>query len=695
MRVGSVMCTFLLLFCLFFVSIPLVGHAQEPSASNVIVLPEMTITATREEQDNFEVPRAVTIVSQDEIDRQTPAVLPDLLRGQTGVFVQETTPGQGSPILRGLTGSSILMLVDGMRLNTALFRPAPNQYLALVDPYNVDRLEVVRGTGSALYGSDAMGGVVNIITPVPDFDTHEWQFHGRAVGRFASADKASVTRLSLTGGKQGVGFSTGFTYQNRDDLQDGGGTGVQRPSDFDAYAANGTLFLEHGAHDVLLNMQYLRQPKTPRYDELVAGFGQTQPSAARFFFEPNDRLFIHARYRVQQPFTLIDRFEFHLAFQEINDDRRTQDFDSPLEQRERNRSRMIGLTAQFTSHWQDWLFLTYGAEVYLDSITSRRRGRDQETNERLVLQSRFADGATLDSFAGYLQSEILLHPKLTAVLGGRVSYFDIDLPRADRAGGVSLGIDDLTGQVGVIYHLTSTVNLVANIGRGFRVPNVFDLSTLGPRPGNRFNIPNPNLRPEKVLTIDTGLKWSASLFRGEIFGFYSDFEDKIEALPTGAVTPEDRFIVQNRNLNSVTLWGIEAAGRFYAHEDWEVFASFTYTWAEEKFPNGDTAPASRIPPFNGRVGTLYALAHNLELEAFCRFAAAQNRLSERDERDSRINPKGTPGWLTTNLRLNWEMNAHISALVAVENLFDKSYREHGSGINASGINTIVALEAKF
>ena len=692
---------FLLVLCLLQLSVPQTSGAQDlsaaatPNDTTIVIFPEMTVTATRREQTSFEVPRAVTVVQQSELARQTPTVLPDLLRGTAGVFVQETTPGQGTPIIRGLTGSSVLMLVDGMRLNTAFFRPAPNQYFALVDAYNVERLEVVRGAGSTLYGSDALGGVVHIITPVPDYDGQEWQFSGRALGRFASADMAGMTRLSLTGGKQGVGFSAGLTYQNRDDRQDGGDDHVQRPSDFDSYAANGTLFAEHSGHDILLNVQYLRQPKTPRYDELVAGFGQTHPSAARFFFEPNDRVFIHGRYRVQQPLTLIDRLEFHTAFQEINDDRRTQDFGSPLEQRERNRSRMVGVTTQLTSHWRDRLLLTYGAEVYLDSITSRRRGRNRETGERLVLQSRFANGATLNSFAGYVQTTIRLHPKLTAVLGGRLSYFDIDLPQADREIGVSLGIDDLTGQAGLTYRLTPSVNLVANIGRGFRVPNVFDLSTLGPRPGNRFNIPNANLKPEKVLSVDAGLKWSFPRLRGEVFGFYSDFEDKIEAVPTGVVTSESRFVVQSRNLNSVTLFGVEASGHFFARDGWELFASFTYTWAEEQFPNGETAPASRLPPANGRVGTLYALAPNLELEAFLRFSADQNRLSARDERDSRINPNGTAGWLTTNLRLNWEVNEHVSALLAVENLFDKSYREHGSGINAPGLNAIVALEARF
>ncbi len=115
----------------------------------------MTVTASREERASFDVPRAVTVIGRDARERHMPTVLPDLLRGQAGVFVQQTTPGQAAPVIRGLLGSATLMLVDGMRLNTAFFRSAPNQYFALVDPFMIDQIEVVRGAGSTLYGSDA------------------------------------------------------------------------------------------------------------------------------------------------------------------------------------------------------------------------------------------------------------------------------------------------------------------------------------------------------------------------------------------------------------------------------------------------------------------------------------------------------------------------------------------------------------
>lgn len=682
--------------------------AQEKEG--LIHLQEVTVTATREERKSFDVPNAVTIVDREDVDRQAPRVLPDLLRGETGVFVQQTTPGQSAPIIRGLIGSSILMLVDGMRLNTAFFRSAPNQYFALVDPYNVDRLEVVRGAGSTLYGSDAMGGVLNVITPIPRFTTDQWQLHGRALGQFSSADTSWVNRLSLQGGRSGIAMSGGFTYQDHNDIRGGGDTGTQRPSGYEVYAGNGTLFLERGNQDLLFSFQYLQQPKTSRFDELVAGFGQPQPSSAVFFFEPNDRLFLHGRYRLRNPLPFVDGLEFHVAFQEINDDRRTRGFTSTREDQERNSDSLIGLTLQLTSQWRDWMTFTYGGEIYLDEVSSSRVGTNINTGAPSILQGRFADGSTFNSFGVYVQDEIRLHPRLTAILGARFSHFDVDIPKADRGEGAEahLSTSDLTGSLGLVYRLAPTVNLVTNFGRGFRVPNVFDLSTLGPRPGNRFNIPNPNLKPEEVFTVDAGVKVKLPRFAGEVFGFYSDFRDKIEdaltgecfrdgagIVPPAQCQPTDRRVVQSQNLNTVTLYGVEIGGRLQMLDNLEAYGTLNYTWAEEEFRDGRTLPADRIPPLNGQVGLLYRPMPRLWVEPFIRFATRQDRLSDRDLIDPRINPNGTPGWVTANLRLGWDLHENLRARLAVENLFDKAYREHGSGINAPGINAIVSLEARF
>jgi hemoglobin/transferrin/lactoferrin receptor protein len=670
------------------------SHNQQRT-EDVLMLEEITVTATRQRRSGIEVPQDITIVSREEVDRQVAAVLPDYLRGKEGVYIQQTTPGQASPTVRGLMGSEILVLVDGMRLNNALFRPAPNQYLALVDPNIVDHLEVVHGPGSTLYGSDAMGGVINVLTRTPHFTSTEWQTHGRLLGQYGSADTSGATRMAIEGGKQGIGLSAGLSYRNAGNLRGGGDIGVQSPSAWSYFAADGALSVEGNNQDLLLTFQYLQQPKTPRYDELVAGFGQSEPSSAVFFFEPNDRLFAHGRYRRFRPLPYVDRLDLNIALQEINDDRRTREFGSTEEFRERNHSRLLNGTFQLTSEWPDWMTLTYGGEFYLDYVTSSRSAQDSATGVSSVAQSRFANGSTFNSYALYVQSEMRILPRLTLVGGARVNYFDESIPAADRGVGVDLQFLPITGNIGVVYKLTEEVNLVSNLSRGFRIPNVFDLSTLGPRPGNRFNLPSSNLGPEQIYSVDSGIKMSTSRFAGEVFGFYSILPDKISAQPTGAFTPEGREIVQSANSDRVVIWGVEAGGTIRINPKWQAQSSLSFTCGEETLANRQKTPAERIPPFNGRVSVVYRPSDRVWFEPFVRFAGRQDRLNDRDRSDPRIDPNGTPGWMTLNFRSGWEISRNFLARVAVENILNKAYREHGSGIDAPGINVIASLEALF
>ncbi len=656
---------------------------------------EMTITATRDERAAFEVPAAVTVFDRDQLDAKAARITPDLFRGVPGLFLQQTTPGQGIPIVRGLIGSSVLTLVDGMRLNNAIYRPAPNQYLALVDPYDVDRIEVVRGTGSALYGSDAMGGVLNVLTPTPRFEGDTWQARGRVLGQFGSADLSRIGHAALETGRQGVGLRVGGTFQRFDDLR--GGDGLQEPTAYDAYSGNGKLFFARGGQELSLSGQYARQPRTPRYDELVPDFrhGATDPASQTFNFEPNDRIFSHAHYRSEAPIRWIEYAELDFAFQEINDDRRTSDFGSPIEKRERNRDRSYILDAEAASSIGDWSTWTYGFESTLDRVASSARDTDGATGESLPARGRFADGSKLDSYAIFLQGEVEPHPRWTVITGGRGSWYEIDIASADRGIGEERSLSDGTWNFGLVYHLLPEVNLVGNVGRGYRVPNIFDLSTLGNRPGNRFNIPSPGLGPESVLGADVGVKMRTSLASAELFAFRSEVEDKIRDLPTGELTPDGRQIVFAANLDRVLLYGVEAGARIFPIDELEIAASLTYTYGEEELPDGSEVPADLVPPLSGQVGLLAHVLPSVTIDAFVRFAGQQARLSDEDAQDPRINPDGTPEWLTLNAGIEWRLHQAVTARVRVENILDRTYREHGSGIDAPGVNAIAALDVRF
>jgi outer membrane receptor protein involved in Fe transport len=432
----------------------------------------------------------------------------------------------------------------------------------------------------------------------------------------------------------------------------------------------------------MLSWQRVNQPETPRTDELVPGFGQVDPASEVFEFRPNRREFYHARLRYSPHWRYLDKIEAHVGRQDVTDNRRTRDFGSTETVDEENESELRGLTLELGSPLTEGLYLTGGLEAYLDDVSSSRRRFDAETGDSAPAPGRFPDGSSMDSVAGYLYGEWEAHPALTLGGGLRYSRFEIDLP---QAGGPDLHLDpdDVSGDAHLSWAVRDGLRLVANVGRGFRPPNIFDLGTLGPRPGNRFNVGNEDLDPETVWSYDLGLKIATGRWRGELFGFYADYDDKITSVATGEITDEGRIVVRSENLNRVELYGIEAGARYAVDERLELYGLLNWTRGEEH-GGGATEPADRVPPLNGRLGAVIEPDERLRLDAYLLFADDQDRLSERDEEDPRIDPDGTSGWVTLNLTGAWSPRPGLSLGIRFENVLDRRYREHGSGLDARG-----------
>jgi len=657
----------------------------------------IVVTATRTQESVLDVAEAVSVVGAEEINRMAPELLAEMLRGVPGAFFQQTTPGQGIPIIRGLKGSQVLHLVDGMRLNNAFFRNAPNQYLGLVDAYATEQTEVIRGSVPSLYGADAMGGVLQILTAEPDFDTDQWSVGGRLYGSYNSVDSSLVGRAEAATGRNGNVLSAGITYQNHGDRKTGNGETVV-PSGYRVKAADAKWRYDlNDRSELMLSAQYLEQPSTPRVDELVPGYGQDHPSSEQYEFTPNRREFLHARYRLDGLSRWFSHFEAHLARQVITDDRLTQDWGSAEITLESNESRLDGLTLQFNSPWGPGggpdRELVWGLEYYADKVSSSRFRMDEDTGESRPVRGRFPDDSTMDSAAVYASNRWQWE-RFTLNAGMRYSWFEISLPASVEVEAVKLEPSDLTGDVHLNYEVSPGIHLVSNIGRGFRPPNIFDLGTLGSRPGNRFNVPNPDLKPESVWNYDLGIKGSTARWQFEVFGWYSDYQDKISSRFTGEFTPEGRLVVRSDNLNEVTLYGIESGLRFIAADELELYAVVNYTHGKES-DDDVTVPADRIPPLNGRFGLVYQANDKLRFEPYVDFASRQDRLSPRDESDPRINPFGTAGWSTINLLASWQATPDLELGLRLQNLGDKDYREHGSGIDAPGRNLGVWLNFLF
>ena len=292
------------------------------AAANETQIDEVVVTATRRAIRSEQVSSSLTVLSREDVEGHK--LVTDALPSNAGVCLQQTTPGQGATIIRGLKGSSILHLVDGMRLNNAIFRSAPTQYFSLVPVSAIERIEILRGTPTSLYGNDAVGGVVQLVTRTPSFESSETQLRGEAYASFDTAELGKTMRATVDIGNAALASSFSAEYLQTGDRRVGGGERIG-PSGYDSKAAR--LVLAATPTDDrtwVFDVQYLEQPETPRIDELVPGFGQTEPSSSEFLFAPNRRVFAHGKYVVKEGWGGLD-WSTDIAWQRIDDDRVSRD----------------------------------------------------------------------------------------------------------------------------------------------------------------------------------------------------------------------------------------------------------------------------------------------------------------------------------------------------------------------------------
>lgn len=556
----------------------------------------VTVTPARGlPQEVFHVPQSPVVVTQEELSRHYANILPQALRDVAGVHIQQTTSGQGSPFVRGLTGQQVLHLINGVRFNNSTFRPGANQYTALIDQDFADRIEVVHGPGSTQYGSDSLGGTINVLTH-PAQGADSFGLHGHVNTYFASADLSGGLSTTLTGSSDNWGFLFSATGRRTQDLRTGGGLdshsvvtrllGISseflgdrlQDTGYGQYNANAKLQYKASDADVL-SFEYLRgtQLGLRRYDQLDGGIGNLLNS-----FDPQVLDFFTARYdRLGAgPFDSISAI---FSYNGQRDDRRSQSINNAQGLRSRisdefNLTRAFGYQAQATTRIKRSHALTFGAEFYDERITSRKQDFSFSnatlgfTNVADV-RARFPNGSTYRTLGVFAQDIATLVPqRLTAHLGIRYSRFNYNQTSAgnplDATGrptvpNVEESFDDVTFNTGVTFTINRHFNLSGNVSRGFRAPNVNDFAATGlsglgfevsPDEGVRLNgstgaldsarrltdiRPLQPIRAEQLYSYEGALRFLSSRFSGSVAVFDSEISNLIERrtllLPSGAV----------------------------------------------------------------------------------------------------------------------------------------------------------------
>jgi len=664
------------------------------------------ITASRADQTITQIALPFNYVPRMDIIARNAKTSAEVLREETGLFIQKTNHGGGSAIIRGLSSNRILLLIDGVRLNNAAYRLGNHQYLTTVDNNSLERIEVLRGPASALYGSDALGGTVNLLTTKPFFSENSDFFSINGFTRIASADHEKTIHSDFIFSSQKFFFQSSISFKDFSDLRRGANSShpelelstkglYQSPTGFSGWDFHSKLAYSLSKEQIIaLVLQHSAQEDVPRYDKYENNHYY------KWLYTPQNRNLAYLYYENSSFLPYMNNLKITLSMQHQEEGRQIQKSMIQNLKKEQDNVNSYGLSVQTASHFANHQ-INAGLDFYHDFVNSSRRIFN--TNEVFLYKDRFArfpDASTYNRFGLYLQDEIELTNKITLRAGGRYSYqkakftIPVDSSSGILKGNYMPSFQSFVGNLGVSFKIDEGLSINGNISQGFRAPNLSDFAKLGSSKGSVYEVPNPALAPEKIINFEFGLKYTKQKFRARLNIFYSILNDLIESAPTTyADKPEISIdsvtykIKSKQNIGNGFISGGEISALIKFTESISLNSNLTYIYGQNQ---SSAEPIGGIPPLFGMVGLLKNFQKS-RIEGYMRFALAQKRLSDDDRDDPRIPSNGTPGWFTMNLRGKYEVNSWFSVQAAIENILDLNYREHGSGINGAGRNFILSL----
>jgi len=645
-------------------------------------LDEVVITAQRSKQKELFVPYSVQSVNQQYLKNFNPRTTPEALSGINGVFVQKTNHGGGSPFIRGLTGNQTLILVDGIRVNNSTFRYGPNQYLNTIDAYTINRIEVAKGTGSVQYGSDALGGVIHVITKDPALSADESSLHGSLIGKYMTGNMEKTARGDLSYTSRDFGFAAGAAYRDFGDLIGGDSTGIQSLSGYKEWSfdTKAKMALRKNMQ-LTLAYQFLEQFNVPVYHKLkLENFALNE-------FDPQKRSLAYARLNVQATKEWIKEIEIIGSWQKTREGRNSRKNGSNTLRKENDGINTVGFTIDALSQFNEIWTANSGIELYHDKVSSGRQDINIQSGSVTDLRGLYPDNSKYGNYSLYTLHHFNLK-RWYIDAGLRYNKFDI-LISDTTLGNVKTKPQALVGNLGVMYSIHQHHNFYITFSNGYRAPNVDDMGTLG-IVDFRYEIPSVDLRPEKSQHAEAGYKFKTKRLSGTVAAYYMRLNNLITRIKVDGSTVNGYQVYKKENVEEAYIKGLESELKCQLSNEFNFIGSIAYSYGQN-VTTGE--PLRRIPPLNGRLLTTWNRRRMFAAVEWM-FASKQDRVSQGDKDDNRIPKGGTPGWNLLNVYA-WYQLPLIRLNLGVQNIFNEDYRTHGSGINGYGRSAWLQLTFNF
>ncbi len=710
-----------------------------PLNEKLINLDEIIVSASRWEAKSNEVPNKIEQIKRKEIIYTSPATTADLLASGNQVYVQKSQLGGGSPMIRGFAANKILLVVDGVRMNNAIYRSGNLQNVLQTDVNSIDNTETIFGPGTNIYGSDALGGVIDIHTLLPKFTYGTKMIgSGYALARVSTADFERTLSANFNIANNKWALMTNISYAKFDDLKmgsmhnaynlrneyveviDGNDSIVKnnnpRVQKFSGYdQINFIAKVRHKFSDNVIWDYSLYLSKTssvPRYDRLLQ-YKNDELKYATWNYDPQQWLMNRLSILMKDNASYYDNAKFTLAYQNVKEGRVDRKYNNDWLRKRNERVDIFSLNADFDKVISNGSFLYYGVELVYNNVASTGVEENIVTNDVQNISSRYPDGGTnfFQSGAYVTYKKNLKNIPVTLMAGTRFSYVSLVSKFIDTTyyhmpySKIEINNGAVTGSLGMVYH-PNNWQFSLNISSGFRAPNLDDVAKIfDSEPGNVV-VPNQNLKPEYLYNIDMGItKNFSTIAKIEFSTFYSYLVDamvrrdfNINGYDSIMYDGELSKVQAVVNAGSATIYGANIIFNI------KIFKQLVFNTVLTKIVGYDDKgdPLRHAPPLYGGSDITYENNRFKMTVGINYNAEVSNNMLATSEKDKAFlyatNANGqpySPGWWTLNYNGSYAFNEKFLALFRVDNIMDYRYRTYSSGITAPGRNFILTVRYSF
>lgn len=707
-------------------------------------LDEIILSANKKEESKLDVPYTLEIIKQKDIEFGNQPTSAELLQNTGQVFVQKSQLGGGSPVLRGFEANKVLIVVDGVRMNNAVYRGGHLQDIITLDPNMLDRVEVLFGPSSTIYGSDALGGVMHFYTKNAQFSSDDKMFvKVNAMVRYGSASLEKTGHLDFNLGWKKFASLTNITYSNFGDLMSGSTklTGYTNAWDRNYYAKrfdnrdsmvkneNNNLQVgsgytqmdimqrfniktgEHLTHN--FNFQLSQSSFIPRYDRLAGDFSGGKLKFAENGYGPQKRLLGAYTLNYDGKTVVTDNIKIILAYQKIDQDRISRRFQNVNRQTQMEDVMVISANVDALKQIKEKHEIRYGIEFTVNDVKSKAVNTNIITSEETLSTTRYADGGSkMNTIAVYVSHSWEVNDHFIVTDGLRftstsltcnfidTTFFKFPFTTAKQNN------QALTGNLGFTWKSDNDYKVSILANTGFRSPNVDDMSKVFESPGGVVIVPNPTLKPEYTYNFEMNLsKVFQSRYKFDVTAYYTNLTNilvvkdfQLNGSDSAIYNGTNSKVKATQNADKAYIYGLMGGIQFDFNDNVSFKSVLNYTYGRYIDSKNDTVvPLDHIAPVFGQTSVLYK-AKSVDAEFFVRYngkKALADYSPSGEDNLAYATANGMPSWFTLNVRVGINLTKNLRLNAACENITDNRYRVFASGINAPGRNFIISLRYKI